>query len=457
MRWPILLGCLVGLCVPLGGAQRGTWVVTPDGTGDFPTIQAAIDHARAGDTIELIDGRYFERDIDFRGKGITVKSRSGNPDACVIDVRGSVGNPGRGFLFVSGEGRRSRLMGVRVTHAYAAPGGPRDWGGWGGGMLVIDSSPIIVHVIADSSISLSTGAGIAILGQSQPIIYDSRFTGNQDLDSDEVGGGGGGVWVSGNSSPVFERCVIAQNSAATVGGGVSVRDRAQLTLWQCTVVGNAAEDGSGVFGDVSTSVRLEKTIVAFNTLGGGISCVEGCGITIDCCDVYGNAGGDWIGGIEEFLGTNGNIAADPLFCDLAETRYSLSPGSPCAGNSASRCGQIGALPVECNAAHLGGRATNPGESTTLLVEPGLLAGSHFATRIKYSIAGASTSSPVRLAMYDAAGRLVRTLVSTSQAGGSYSVTWDGADERGRTVPQGMYFCELAAGGTRCSRHVVVIR
>ncbi len=46
-------------------APRGrTWYVKPDGTGDAPTVQAAVDSAVAGDSIYVAAGKYFDaRDI----------------------------------------------------------------------------------------------------------------------------------------------------------------------------------------------------------------------------------------------------------------------------------------------------------------------------------------------------------------------------------------------------------
>ncbi len=65
-----------------------TYLVQPDGTGDFPTIQAAVEAALDGDVIELTNGIFSGNgnwDIDFLGKRITVRSQSGNPELCIID------------------------------------------------------------------------------------------------------------------------------------------------------------------------------------------------------------------------------------------------------------------------------------------------------------------------------------------------------------------------------------
>ena len=136
-RLCIPLICLGLLAAPV--AAPTTYVVRPDGTGDFPTIQAAISGSAAGDTIELTDGTFTgagNRDVDFSGKAVEVRSQSGTPFACVVDCAAGPGDPHRGFLFQSGEGSGSVLNGITIQHAYAyAPGG--------GGILCDGASPTI--------------------------------------------------------------------------------------------------------------------------------------------------------------------------------------------------------------------------------------------------------------------------------------------------------------------------
>ena len=59
----------------------------------------------------------------------------------------------------------------------------------------------------------------------------------------------------------------------------------------------------------------------------------------------------------------------------------------------------------------------------------------------------------RVAVYDVHGRLVRKLVDATMAPGRYSSVWDGTDERGRSVADGVYYVRLAAGEYRSSRQV----
>ena len=63
----------------------------------------------------------------------------------------------------------------------------------------------------------------------------------------------------------------------------------------------------------------------------------------------------------------------------------------------------------------------------------------------------------RLALYDASGRRVRTLVEGSLSAGSRAIAWDGKDDRGARVGAGVYFAQLTAGGAEVRSKVVLIR
>ena len=99
-------------------AFAAEYLVKPDGTGDYPTIQAAIDAATAGDTILLADGVFKgpgNRNLDLKGKAITVRSRSGYPGDVTIDAEGVQWIPQRGFDFKTGEGPDSVVRDITIT------------------------------------------------------------------------------------------------------------------------------------------------------------------------------------------------------------------------------------------------------------------------------------------------------------------------------------------------------
>jgi hypothetical protein len=77
------------------------------------------------------------------------------------------------------------------------------------------------------------------------------------------------------------------------------------------------------------------------------------------------------------------------------------------------------------------------------------------TTIGYSIP--TGNQRVVLAVYDVAGRRVKTLVSKTQARGSYVANWDGRNERGEPVAAGIYFYKLSAGGKSMSKKLIYFR
>jgi hypothetical protein len=151
-------------------ALATTYLVRPDGSGDFPTIQAAVDAAVNDDEIVLTNGTFRgpgNRDVNYLGKEIVVRSQSGDPEACVIDCEGSPGERHRGF-FIQGVGHGA-LEGVTITR-----GTEQD----GGGIWLMSSSLSILNCVFSESEAYQ-GAGIYCDGWSQPTIDGCTFTGNR--------------------------------------------------------------------------------------------------------------------------------------------------------------------------------------------------------------------------------------------------------------------------------------
>jgi flagellar hook assembly protein FlgD len=64
---------------------------------------------------------------------------------------------------------------------------------------------------------------------------------------------------------------------------------------------------------------------------------------------------------------------------------------------------------------------------------------------------------VRLAVYNLAGRLVRSLVDEEIEGGWQEILWDGRDDSGARIASGVYFCRLESRGSIASRKLVVLK
>ena len=64
---------------------------------------------------------------------------------------------------------------------------------------------------------------------------------------------------------------------------------------------------------------------------------------------------------------------------------------------------------------------------------------------------------VELKIYDASGRLVKTLMSENRAAGDYNVSWDATDESGQRVASGIYLYKLQAGDFLETKKMVLMK
>lgn len=400
---------LAPLACLLAPAQAATYTVFDDGTGDFPTIQAAVEAVTDGDIIELGNGTFIgdgNRDIDYLGKAVTIRSQSGSPDACTIHCDGSPGAPHRGFLFQTGEGPSSVLEGVTILEGLVEH--PAE----GGAILCGDDcSPTIVSCVfwgnRGSAIRCGVGSSLALsdcfFSYNQGLaggaisadrcaltILDCDFVKNTTVER------AGAIWGYGVDAEIT-RCWFYQNTSDGIaavsfqdGSSANISDclfdsntssgaGAALTFWlsgpnlveNCTFTGNiAGYEGAAIWSEKVSYTHLknstfshnhspdgtilagnyqftmENCIVAFSSQGPGVwSHYDYAELT--CCDIFGNEGGDWVGSIADQLGINGNIWEDPLFCAPETGDFRLDITSPCAEENNPECGQIGAWPVGC--------------------------------------------------------------------------------------------------------------
>jgi len=81
--------------------------------------------------------------------------------------------------------------------------------------------------------------------------------------------------------------------------------------------------------------------------------------------------------------------------------------------------------------------TTPGETDGLeLYRP---TPNPFVQSMRLAYAVSNSGDPVDIGVYDLAGRLVRTLVTGPASAGNHVATWDGRDEQGARMKNGVYF------------------
>ena len=285
------------------------------------------------------------RDIDFRGKAVTVRSVDPNDaevvGATVVDCQGSSSAYHRGFHFHCGENANSVLSGFTITNGYAHSGGgiycdrssptvancvirgnsaQRDGGGMYSGA---DSSPTIIHCTFTENSTGYEGGGLYNLN-GDPVITDCTFTGNSSAED-------GGGMQNDEGSPTVIRCVFKANHAGDEGGGVSNEDThvppLGPVLMNCLFIANSANYGGGMGNDDSRPM-LENCTFTGNSAGqGGGIYNENAGAILTNCILWGDAADE----IYEYQSTSdvaysdvqggwpgeGNMDADPYFANAA--------------------------------------------------------------------------------------------------------------------------------------------
>jgi hypothetical protein len=76
------------------------------------------------------------------------------------------------------------------------------------------------------------------------------------------------------------------------------------------------------------------------------------------------------------------------------------------------------------------------------------------TMIAFQLA---TSQEITLQVFDATGRLLRTLASGAHAAGLHRVDWDGTDGAGHGAPSGVYYCRLQTAEGTYTRSLMLTR
>ncbi len=376
--------CLVlGLFTPLSAAAR-TIVIRPDGSGDFKTIQGALDEAKKGDVIQLARGTYRgggNVNLDFVGTQVTLRGDPARPGSRVIDCRG--GSRGgtdvrRAIHMQNGEGRKTVVEGITFRGDPGAGDDPLE--STGGLVLCQGASPVIRDCVFQDGRAYRGGAvslersnaelircrfsdnsaeigGAVMAGAGAPVIRSCRFDNNHAAR-------GGAVYVL-LANMVITACTIYDNTA-TIGGGIACEERSRLLLDSSVVTGNYASYGGGVSVAESelemnhctlalnsggsggallmrgkSQAVVAASILALSPRGQGIAGILDTELDINCTLIFGNADGDWIHTAAALVEQNDNLQKDPGFVDAAGGNFSLRRDSP--GRDAV-CGVLGALP-----------------------------------------------------------------------------------------------------------------
>jgi predicted outer membrane repeat protein len=319
--------CLLALVVCIPPAAPATYTVLPDGSGDYPTIQAALDAAGGGDIVELGDGTFTgdgNRDLSFGGQAIHLRSASGDRDACVIDCQGSQSAPHRAFVIDSGEGSGTILEGFTITGgaAWRTGSGAPPADARGGGIYCSGASPVIRHCVLSANAAEFDGGALYSTEAAAPRLEDCLFTLNH-------ASSGGGVLCNSDATS-FETCTFTGNTARN-GGALAWRE-SSVSLDACTFTGNTADVASGAIsaGNASAPSIHDCTFTAnAAAYGGAVTCYGGGTPTFSDCVFTGNSatgGGDWPAGCGAAIFTDVFSSPAITACTFHDNHASVDGG-----------------------------------------------------------------------------------------------------------------------------------
>ena len=281
--------------------------------GNFPVIQNAVNDANDYDVVIIAPGTYTgdgNRDIDFLGKAITVRSIDpNNPNivaSTIIDCNGTPQEDHSAFIFQNHEGTDSILEGLTITNASG-----KLWGS--GAIRCVDSAARISRcVIRDNN----TRGILCCTDRWKPIIRSI-------IDNCTIVRNERGIVCIRSTRADIRSCLIAENETDGIGGA------GYLHVNNCTIVANGR---FGLYGSSYTGSNITNCIIRGN---GSAEIKEGSTVIVTYCNIEGGFSGE------------GNIDVEPRFA--LDGDYHLSAKSPCidAGTN-DPCGGLALTDIDGN-------------------------------------------------------------------------------------------------------------
>jgi uncharacterized protein (TIGR03382 family) len=241
-----------------------TWTVNADSSGDFSTIQAAIDVAVDGDEIHVGPGTYNDG-INFSGKSVALIG-SGRTET-ILDGAGD------SEVFIrleSGETSATRIESLTITNA------------WNQGVLIDGASPQFDDVLFSGMGNDEEFGGAMTIVNGFVAISNSEFRDNRAYD-------GGAIYLSGTSSIMIDTTLFESNLANGYTEEVLGEELDEETgeMVEVTIIQQRWGRGGAIHMSGSSNLNVADTEFIDNDSqwGGGALCVRTIDGTVTLTDV----------------------------------------------------------------------------------------------------------------------------------------------------------------------------
>jgi len=299
----------------------------------------------------------------------------------------------------------------------------------GGGISIWRvSGPTLSNLIIQENTSEKYGGGLMIF-TAVASVTDVTVSGNNCYTDDSFGGG-----IIINNSEVTLTNVSVTDNTASFGGGMSVGN-SDVTLTHVTISGNTATTSGGGFLSTPFSNNTLTNSIIWNNSPESIYAFATT--TISYSDIQGGWGGE------------GNIDADPLFCNPDSSDFTLAENSPCVGTGESGV-NMGAFGVGCEALSTD-KDVIP---LKYLLHQNYPNPFNPVTTLRYDL---PEDALVNITIYDMMGRQISTLVSSLQSTGYKSIQWNGTNDAGQPVSAGLYMYTIQTGDFKQTKKMVLLK
>jgi len=318
-------------------------------------------------------------------------------------------------------------------------------GGGGGGIYCTDNSTAIIvkNIISENSVGMGSAGGGICVSNASPVINGNTIIRNTTW------GTGGGISCSGSSQAIIQDNIISQNFSGyglpvtTDGGGIACDEGSSPFIINNMITGNTAVNSNG--GGISCCNSFPTIIgctIANNTGGSSIYCYgDSSTININYNNIFGNEN-------YGILNANSVVVVNAEHNWWGDLTGPFHPVYNPVGKGDTISNYVNFEPW---LTHYVGfdKTVRPIIPIHTLLSQNYPNPFNPTTTIKFDL---PNTSEVTLKVFNILGEEIATLVSDRLSAGTYSYEWDASN-----LASGVYLCRLQSGDYVETRKMVLMR